>query len=213
MPVFGLVPRHARISCERPSFRANAPTALASAREPPRSPCSTVATISCGPRVRRCRHRCASSIRAVESAPPDTARITRPERGKEANSSAISRSEIAGASAMDTLLFPLDRLPDAQCGAGIFAADLGQSAARGVLLAHLRERLAEPQQRIGRLGGRGMIARNEQEQLGGVGIFVTLKQGLAQPVIRVCRARVTRVPLQETAEALFCEIVVLPQHV
>src|SRR5262245_27731331 len=111
-------------------------------------------------------------MRAVESAPPDTARITRPERGKDANSPAISRSEIATASAMDTLLFPLDRLPDGQRGAGVFATDLRQRAASGVLLAHLRERLPKPQQRVGGLGGRGMVARNEQEHLRGVGIFV-----------------------------------------
>src|SRR5207253_9649499 len=127
--------------------------------------------------------------------------------------SAISRSEIAAASAMDTLLFPLNRLPDAQRGAGIFAADLRERAAGGVLLAHLREGLAEPQQRVGGLGGRGVIARNEQEQLGGVGIFVALEQGLAQPVIRVRRARIARVLLQETAKTLIGEVVILAQHV
>src|ERR1043166_5022091 len=146
MPVFGLAPRQARILCERPRRRASVPTTFASAREPGRRPWSTVATTRSGPRARRWRHRCATSMRAVESAPPDTARITRPERGKDANSPAISRSEIAAASAMDTLLFPLDRLPDGQRGAGIFAADLRQRAAGGVLLAHLRERLAKPQQ-------------------------------------------------------------------
>src|SRR5215470_13142322 len=103
--------------------------------------------MSCGPRANRRRQRRVSTIRAVESAPPDTARMIRPARGNDANSPAISRCEIAAAaSAVDTLLFPLDRLPDAQRGAGIFAADLRQPAAGGVLLAHLRERLAEPQQ-------------------------------------------------------------------
>src|ERR1700731_997396 len=213
MPVFGLAPRHGRISCGSPRRRASTPTDLASAREPGRRPWSTVATTRSEPRARRRRHRWASTMRAVESAPPDTARITRPERGNDANSSAISRSEIAAASAMDTLLFPLDRLPDAQRGAGIFAADLRERAAGGVLLAHLREGLAEPQQRVGGLGGRGVIARNEQKQLGGVGIFVALKQGLAQPVIRVRRARIARVLLEETAKTLLGKFVILAQHV
>src|ERR1043166_5913972 len=226
MPVFGLAPRQARILCERPRRRASVPTTFASAREPGRRPWSTVATTRSGPRARCRRHRCASSMRAAESAPPDTARITRPERGKDANSPAISRSEIAAASAMDTLLFPLDRLPDAQRGAGIFAADFGQGAAGGVLLAHLGEGppgaslpplwgegLPEPQQRVGRLRCRGVIARDEQEQLGGVGIFVPLEERLAQPVIRVGGARVAWILLQETAQTLLREIVVLAQDV
>src|SRR5689334_19749567 len=153
-------------------------------------------------------------MRAVESAPPETARITRPEWGNDANSPAISCSEIpAAASAMDTLLFPLDRLSDTERGAGIFAADLREGAAGSVLLAHLSERLAKPQQRIGRLGRRRVIARHQQEQLGGVAIFLTLEQGLAQPVIGVRCARVARVFLQEIAKALFGEAVILAQHI
>src|ERR1043166_9574133 len=153
MPVFGLAPRQARILCERPRRRASVPTTFASAREPGRRPWSTVATTRSGPRARRWRHRCASTMRAVESAPPDTARITRPERGKDANSPAISRSEIAAASAMDTLLFPLDCRREGQRGGGILAPALRQRAAGGVLLVVWREGLAEPQQCVGRLGG------------------------------------------------------------
>src|SRR5689334_23723617 len=120
--------------------------------------------MSCGPRAKRRRQRRASTMRAVESAPPDTARMIRPERGNDANSRAISRCEIAtAASAVDTLLFPLDRLPDAQRGAGVFAADLRQRAARRVFFAQLPKGLTEPQQCVGRLGGGGVIPRNKQE--------------------------------------------------
>src|SRR5580704_15837440 len=153
-------------------------------------------------------------MRAVESAPPETARITRPDRGNDANSPAISPSAIAAAvSAMDTLLFPLDGLLHAQRGAGVFAADLRQGAAGRVLLAQLAERLAEPQQRVGRLGGSPVVARDEQEQLGSVAVFLALEQALAQPVIGVRRPGVARVFLQEDAEALVGEGIVLVQHV
>src|SRR5262249_43590634 len=172
------------------------------------------AAIISGPWHGRRRPRCASTRGAVEWAPPETARINRPKRGNDANSPAISRSEIAAvASAMDTLLFPLDRLSDAQRGAGIFAADLCEGAAGGVLLAHVPERLAKPQQRVGSLGSGCVVARNQQEQLGGVAIFLALEQSLAQPIICIRGARVARVFLQEIAKALFGETVIFAQHV
>src|SRR5215475_2842615 len=170
--------------------------------------------MSSGPRAKRRRQRCASTMRAVESAPPETARMMRPERGNDANSPAISRCEIAAAaSAMDTLLFPLDRLPDAQGGAGIFAADLRQRAGGGILLAELRERLTEPQQRVRRLGGGGVVARDEQEHLGGVAILLALEEGLAEPIIGIRGARIARISFEEIAKALLGERIVLAQHI
>src|SRR6202011_905431 len=100
------------------------------------------------------RQRAASTIKAVESGPPETARISAGADLRSANRVFASAAETGAArSAADTLLFPIDALLHAQRRARIFAQHLAERRAGGLLLAQHRERLAEPQQRVGRLGG------------------------------------------------------------
>src|SRR4051794_22560714 len=98
-----------------------------------------------GPRLSAARQRAASTMRAVESGPPDTARIRVGAALRSANSVLASATEIGAASAADTLLFPVDALLHADRCARIFAQDLAERCTGGFLLAERRERLTEPQ--------------------------------------------------------------------
>src|SRR5205085_10930663 len=95
-----------------------------------------VAAIKSGPFLQADRQRAARTRRAVESAPPETARMTRPRPGTMANKAAVSWSAIgAGRSAADTLLFPLDALLHAQRCAGIFGGNRRERATGSIPLA------------------------------------------------------------------------------
>src|SRR6266404_5892837 len=109
--------------------------------------------MSAGPRLRPARQRAASTSSAVESGPPETARTRTGAVLRPANSVFASATETGAASAADTLLFPINALLHAHRRARIFARDLGERRAGRFLLAQGRERLAEAEQRIGRLGG------------------------------------------------------------
>src|SRR5262245_8187520 len=110
-----------------------------------------VTAINSGPRLSAARQRAASTMRAVESGPPETARMMAGADDRSANRALASATEIGAASAADTLLFPVDALLHVDRRARIFAQNLGERRAGRFLLAHRRQRLPEPQQRIGRL--------------------------------------------------------------
>src|SRR6266545_1876486 len=110
-----------------------------------------VTAISCGPCLACARQRAASHRSAVESGPPDTARMRTGASERSANSAAASETETGASEAAETLLFPLGRLLHVRRRARIFAGNLAEGRARCLLLIERRERLAEPQQRVRRL--------------------------------------------------------------
>src|ERR1700675_1379332 len=92
--------------------------------------------------------RATSTSSAMESGPPDTA-STRPGKSSRPRNSAFASPLATAASAVGTLLFPVDALLHAHRGARIFAQPLAERGAGRFLFAERRERHAEPQQRIG----------------------------------------------------------------
>src|SRR6185437_14427890 len=169
--------------------------------------------ISFGPRLRDLRQRAASTSSAVESGPPDTARIRAECDDAKPKSNSASAAKTAPVSAVDTLLFPLDALPDACGRARIFAADLGERRARHFLLLHGIERLRKPQQRVGRLGVSRVLGREFEEGLRRGIILLALEQALAQPELSFRCAAVARILAEEAAEGLLGQRVVLAHHV
>src|SRR5882757_8329112 len=152
---------------------------------------------SAGPFLVAARQRAARTSSAVESGPPETARMMTGEELRPANSAFASAAETGAASAADTLLFPVDALLHADRRARIFAQDLAERRTGRFLLAERRERLPEPQQGVGRLRGRLELGRDVEEGLGGVAVALALEQAFAQPVLRLGRHPVARIPAQE----------------
>src|SRR5262245_47898067 len=129
-----------------------------------------VTAMSLGPLLRAPRQRAASIINAVESGPPDTASTNAGNSARSEKSALASAIETGLAScvgmlvsgnrdplvgvtplAMHALLFRGDAALHASRGARVFALDFGERRAGRFLLLHGGERLAETQQRIGRL--------------------------------------------------------------
>src|SRR5262245_26494330 len=151
-----------------PSRLASRLTARASRVDSGRNPWSTVTAISAGPVLSAARQRAASISRAVESGPPETAMTRAAAERRLSNSVLASAAETgaassAASSAADTLLFPVDALLHAHRGARIFSQHLGKGCAGRLPLAHGRERLAEPEQSVRRLGGGLVFGRHIEE--------------------------------------------------
>src|SRR5579872_2063732 len=112
-----------------------------------------VIAISLGARCRRCLSRSAQPAavksRAVESGPPETARI-RPRRFWRPSNNAFASSSRSASSAMATLLFSIHRLLYVGGSMRIFAQNFAERRTGGFLLAQSGQRLAEPQQGLGR---------------------------------------------------------------
>src|SRR5215208_8308003 len=96
---------------------------------------------SLGPCFRRARQRAASHIIAIESGPPETARMRAGACERSANSAAASAARTEASDAADTLLFPLRGLLHVRRRLRIFAGNFAQSRARGLLLVECGERL------------------------------------------------------------------------
>src|SRR5688572_14971439 len=165
------------------SLRANIATAFASRFDSRRSPWSIVTATSAGGLLKAARQRAASSINAVESGPPETARTNAGQEPSAAKRPFASATETGFASsAADAFLLTVDALSDANRGARVLAQDFRERSAGGFLLSQRRERLPEPQERVGRLGGGLVLGRDAQERLGGVAKTLPLKHALAEPV-------------------------------
>src|SRR6202047_474423 len=170
--------------------------------------------MSCGPFLSAARQRAASTIRAVESGPPETASRSAGADLSPANSVLASVAETgAPCSAADTLLFPVDALLHAERRAGIFAQHLSERRAGRLLLAQHRERLTEPQQRVGRLGGGLIFGRDIEEGFGGVAIALPLEQAFAEPILGVGRHPVAGIFAQEGAKSVLRQRIVLAQDI
>src|SRR5438270_2645914 len=169
--------------------------------------------MSLGPCLRRPRQRAASHSSAVESDPPETARIRTGVSERSANSAAASESETGASEAADTLLFPLRRLLHVRGRLRILAGNLSQRRARRLLLVERCERLAEPQQRVRRLAGALELARHGEERLGSLAIALALEQAFAEPIVRVSDQTIAGMLLEERAQAFLGERIVLAQHI
>src|SRR3984957_5680838 len=170
--------------------------------------------MSVGPCASATRQRAARTMRAVESGPPETASSSAGADRRSANSVLASAAETGAArSAADTLLFPVDALLHAERGARIFAQHLAQRRAGRLLLAQHRERLTQPQQRVGRPGGGFIFGRDIEEGFGGVAVALPLEQAFAQPVLGLGRHPVAGIFAQERAESVLRQRVVLVQDI
>src|SRR5690606_30762432 len=127
--------------------------------------------------------------------------------------SALASTGETALSAADTLLFLHDATLHRGRGAWIFAPDLGQRGAGGLVLVQRRQRLPEPQQSIRCLRRVLVLRRDREEGLRSVAIALLLKQAFAEPVLRVGHLRIVWIPLQEAAERLNGKRIVLVQHV
>src|SRR5580704_9862811 len=98
-----------------------------------------VTATSFGARLNRFAQRAASTRSAVESGPPETA-STKPGKFSRPRNSAFASASAMLASAVGTLLFPVDALLHAQRGARIFAQHLAERGTGGFFLAERRKR-------------------------------------------------------------------------
>src|ERR1700730_9818197 len=158
-----------------------------------------VTATSFGARLSRFAQRAASTRRAVESGPPDTA-STRPGKSSRPRNSAFASPSPTLPSAVGTLLFPVDALLHAHRGARIFAQHLTQRSTGGFFFAERRKRHAEPQQCIGRPRGGVIFRRHGEEGFRGIAIALALKQGFAHPELRLGRQAIGRILAQEGRE-------------
>src|SRR5579862_1043490 len=154
---------------------------------------------SLGPRLRRLIHRAARTSSAVESGPPDTARISPGNPSRPRNRAPASPSETAS-SAVGTLLFPIHALLHIERGARVFAQHFAERSAGRFFFAKRRERHSEFQQRVGCARVRVVFGRDGEEGFRGVAILLTLEQALAEPVLRLWRQPIARMLFQEGAE-------------
>src|SRR5262249_5193936 len=159
--------------------------------------------VSAGPFRSAARQRAANVSNALESGPPEIARITAAARSNPANSIRASAAETG--SAVDALLFTVDALLHADRRARIFAQDLAQRCAGRLPLAERRERLAKPKQCIRRLGRGFVFGRDIEEGFGGVTVALALEQTFAKPVLHLRHHPIVRVFAQEDAEAFLGE--------
>src|SRR6202051_1671135 len=160
-----------------------------------------VTATSFGARWSRFAQPAATTRRAVESGPPDTA-STRPGKSSRPRNSAFASPSATAPSAVGTLLFPVDALLHAQRGARIFAQHLAQRGAGRFLFAERRKRHAEPQQRIGRPRGGVILRRHRKEGFRGIAIALALEQGFAHPELRLGRQAIARILAQERSERI-----------
>src|SRR6202023_1208058 len=158
-----------------------------------------VTAMSFGARLSRFAQRAASTRRAVESGPPDTA-STRPGKSSRARNSAFASPSPTAASAVGTLLFPVEALVHAHRGARIFAQHPAEQSTGGFLSAEPRKRHAEPQQRIGRPRGGVVLRRHGEEGFRGIAIALALKQGFAHPELRLGRQAIGGILAQERSK-------------
>src|SRR5580698_9652917 len=158
-----------------------------------------VTAMSFGARLSRFAQRAASTSSAVESGPPDTA-STRPGKSSRPRNSAFASPSATAASAVGTLLFPIDALLHAQRGARIFAQHLAQRSTGCFLFAERRKRHAEPQQRIGRPRGGVILCRHRKEGFRRIAIALGLEQGFAHPELRLGRQAIARILTQERSK-------------
>src|SRR4051794_17948832 len=123
-----------------------------------------VTATSRGGEPRVSRQRAASSIRAVESGPPETARRRPGSGARSANRALASPAKTGKALTAGSFLFAFGALFNIGGGARKLASHFAEGGAGGLLFAQRRQGFAQSQQRIGAFG-RGFVFRGYgQEQ-------------------------------------------------
>src|SRR5687767_14610298 len=115
--------------------------------------------------------------------------------------------------ALDPLLLAVHGGFDAARGARIFPRHLAQRRTGRFLFLQSRQRLSEPQQRVGRLGRLVELGGDREEGFRGVAILLALEKALAEPVLRIRDQGIARMLLREVAHGLFGQRIVLALHV
>src|ERR671930_141596 len=170
--------------------------------------------MSLGPRFSARRQRAMSSSSAVESGPPETARMRAGAWTSEANSAFASPAETgAASSAADTLLFSLDPLLHRRRRARGFAHHFAERRAGRLLLAERGERLPEAQKRIGCFGDGFVFGRDVEEGFRGVAVALALEHAFAQPIGGIPDEPIIGIFAQEAAKGVLGEGVILAQHI
>src|ERR1700730_636640 len=190
--------------------------------------------MSRGPRLKPRRQRAASHISAIESGPPDTARTIAGARFQSANRRLASCAEIGELSssgmafgnpvsssdqlrhfalALYPLLLTVDGCFDAARGARIFPRHFAECRTGGLLLLQRRQRLSEPQQRVGRFGRSIDVGGDAEEGFRGVAILLPLEKALAEPILRVRDQGIAGIFLREVAHGFFGQRIILALHV
>src|SRR5215472_14991231 len=163
-----------------------------------------VIATSFGARLSRFAQRAASTSSAVESGPPETARM-RPREFSRPENNAFASSSRRAWSAVGAFLFTVDALLHAERSARIFPQHLAKRGACGFFFAQGRKRLPQPQQRVRSARGVLVFGGNGEKGFRSVAVLFVLKQALAQPVLRFGSEPVARIFVQEIAERLLGE--------
>src|SRR5580692_11346982 len=145
-----------------------------------------VTATSFGARLSRLAQRAVRTRSAVESGPPETARISPRVPSRPENKTFASSSRTA-CSAVDTFLFPIDVLLHRSRCLRIFAQHFAERCAGGFLFTQSRKRLAKPHQRIRRARSSFVFRRDREERFGRVTIVLFLEQSFAKPILRLGR--------------------------
>src|SRR5215471_9670221 len=141
-----------------------------------------VTATSFGGCLSRFAQRAASTSSAVESAPPETARMRPREFSNPKNNAPASSSRRAG-SAVRALLLTVDALLHVERSARIFPQHLAERGASGFFFAQCSERLAQPQQRVRRLRRVLVFGRKSEKWFCGVAILLVREETFAEPVL------------------------------
>src|SRR5882762_4683868 len=115
--------------------------------------------------------------------------------------------------ALNPLLLTVDRGFDARRGPRILPRHFAERGTGGFLFLQRRQRLAEPQQGIRRLGGLVEFGGHAEEGFRGVAILLALEVAFAEPVLRVRDQGIARIFLREIFHGLFGQRIVLALHV
>src|SRR6266702_631001 len=188
-----------------------------------------VTATSSGPRASARRQRAASHIRAMESGPPETASTIAGAAFQSANRSFAWLTEIAewsssgmgptiafsteacpalsqpkqSGSALYPLLLAVDGGLHAARGTRIFPRHFAESGAGGFLFLQRRQRLAEPQQGIRRLGGLVELGGHAEEGFRSIAVLLTLEIAFTKPILRIRNQRIAWIFLHEALHGLF----------
>src|SRR5450756_2258755 len=125
----------------------------------------------------------------------------------------LAVSAFRAASALDALLLAVDGRFDAAGGTRIFPRHLAEGGAGGLLLLERRQRLSEPQQRVGGLARFVEFGGHPEEGFRGVAILLALEIALAEPVLRIGDQGVARIFHREVAHGFLGQRIVLALHV
>src|SRR6516164_10015653 len=115
--------------------------------------------------------RAASTSNAVESAPPETARMRPREFSSPKNNAPASSSRRAW-SAVRALLLTVDALLHVERSARIFPQHLAERGASRFFFAQGRKRLPKPQQRVRSARGILVFGGNGEKRFRGVAILL-----------------------------------------